>query len=107
VTSAGGADIFVTKLDAAGDLLWKKTTGDGTDQQLYAMAVDAAGDIVVAGDFTGTIDFGAGALTSAGAADVYVAKLDPSGNALWSKRAGDALPQNAHALATDPPDTCS
>ena len=48
------------------------------------LAVDATGNTVLLGQFTGTVDFGAGMLTSTGTS-LFVAKLDPTGAALWSK----------------------
>src|SRR5206468_12013956 len=45
--------------------------------------------LLVTGRFNGTIDFGNGALGSAGGFDVFLAKLDPNGIAIWSKRFGD------------------
>jgi hypothetical protein len=49
-----------------------------------ALAVDGMGNVVLCGEFTGSVDFGAGLLSS-GDMSVFVAKLDPMGHALWSK----------------------
>ncbi len=51
---------------------------------------DASGNYYVAGEFEGTVDFGAGPLTSAGGSDIFFLKLDPSGSVIWSKRFGAA-----------------
>ena len=56
----------------------------------------------VAGSFEGSIDLGGGPLASAGGDDVFVAKLDPRGNHVWSKRSGDRQAQHGRALAVDP-----
>ncbi len=94
LTSAGGTDAFVVKLDANGNHLWSKRFGDGAEQEGRAIAVDAAGNVLVAGNFSGSADFGGGALTSAGATDLFVVKLDGSGNHVWSKRFGDDKAQD-------------
>jgi hypothetical protein len=101
VTSDGFDDVFVIKLDPAGNLLWVKPFGESLYQYGQSLATDSAGNVVIAGYFTGTVDFGGGVLTSAGGEDVFVAKLDPDGNHLWSKVYGNASDQDAHSVAVD------
>ena len=71
---------FVLELSSLGAYAWDKSFGAMPE----ALAIDGMGDIVLCGKFTGSVDFGAGALTSANGS-VFVAKLDPTGKALWSK----------------------
>ena len=101
LTSAGNNDIFVVKLDPSGAVLWSKKFGDATAQVGQSVAVNAAGDIVIAGNFTGTVNFGGGNLTSAGAADVFIAKLTSAGAHIWSKKFGDAADQRCDEIALD------
>jgi hypothetical protein len=64
------------------------------------VAVDTAGIPYVTGAFSGTINFGAGAVTSAGSTDVFVAKLNPfSGLAIWSDAGGGIGPDIAKSIA--------
>jgi hypothetical protein len=101
LTGMGGLDIFVAKFDADGNHLWSHRYGDAAYFQFgYSVGVDGLGNVVVAGWFDGTVDFGGGPLTGAGR-DVYVAKFDANGNHLWSKRFGDALPQLLYSAAVD------
>jgi len=58
-----------------------------------SVATDPAGNMIVAGFFKGSADFGGGALVSAGAEDVFVAKYDSACNHVWSRRFGDAASQ--------------
>jgi hypothetical protein len=90
LASAGGKDAFVAKLDAAGNHVWSKRFGDAATQYGQGIAVDGAGNVFVVGDFNGTVSFGGPVLSSGAAAELFVAKLDASGNYLWSKRFGDA-----------------
>jgi hypothetical protein len=48
-----------------------------------APVVDSAGDLIVAGGFTGTATFGTTTLTAKGTQALFVAKLDPSGQYKW------------------------
>ncbi|MCA9619947.1 MAG: hypothetical protein KC731_13070 [Myxococcales bacterium] len=67
------------------------------------MAVDANDNLLIGGGFRGTIDFGSGPLIGTGSSDdVFVAKLGPGGEALWSLRGGDAFDQFVSAIATTP-----
>jgi hypothetical protein len=57
-----------------------------------AVATDAAGNVYVTGNFSGTADFDPGPatcnLTSAGGYDVFVAKYSSAGALLWARRLG-------------------
>jgi Beta-propeller repeat len=101
LTSLGGTDIFVAKLTAGGVHLWSKLYGAAGNQDARDIAVDPNGAILVAGDFTTTADFGGGVLTSAGVADGFIAKLDPFGAHVWSKKQGDASAQSMTSIAVD------
>jgi hypothetical protein len=97
----GGGAIFVAKLDPSGKHLWSKQFGDGSDQYGDAVAADAQGNVFVLAEGGGSVDFGGGALVSKGGLDVFLAKLDPTGKHLWSKRFGDAAIQYGGGIATD------
>jgi hypothetical protein len=75
--SAGGNDLFLLKLDAAGEHLWSRRAGSPLNDAVNGVAVDSVGNILVIGYFNGTVDFGTGPLVSEGAADVFVAKFGP------------------------------
>jgi hypothetical protein len=64
------------------------------------MTIDTSGNTIIAGEFRGTIDFGGGPLTTGPAnTNVFVAKIDPTGAHIWSKRFGDAGRQSPAAIA--------
>jgi len=65
------------------------------------IAVDTVGNITITGSFRGAVDFGGGALTSAGGADVFVASYDAKGAHRWSKRFGGGGQDAGHAVALD------
>ncbi len=98
--SAGQGDFFVIKLDPGGSPVWSKAVGDASDQAGRALVqADGNGAILLAGHFQGTMDLGLGQLASAGQSDLFAAKLDADGNALWSKRYGDGSAQQLGGLA--------
>lgn len=101
LTSAGSQDVLVAKLAPDGSHLWSKRFGDADDQAPHDVDVDADGNILVLGVCRGTLDFGDGPLACGSQEDIFVAKLDPDGNTLWSKRFGSAGLQVATELAVD------
>ena len=90
--SAGGRDVFISKLDAAGDFVWAKRIGDTGDDQALSINIDALGNIYTTGYFEGTVDFdpnsGIFNLISVGGRDIFLSKLDASGNFIWAIQMG-------------------
>lgn len=102
LTSNGGLDIFVAKLDSKGDGVWAVHFGGAGDERDPRVAVDAAGDIYVTGTFTGQIAFGAVNLVAMGDVDVFVAKLRGSdGSVAWAISRGTAGTDRAGDIAVD------
>lgn len=84
LSGAGGSDIFVAKLGPGGEHLWSKRFGDGANQVAQTIAVDPQGNVLLAGYFKGTLDFGSQPLVAASAGSGFVAKLSPAGDHIWS-----------------------
>jgi hypothetical protein len=98
----GNADVFVAKLDASGRPLWAQRFGDRDYQTIRGVAVDPAGNIVAVGSFVDSaIDFGLGALASAGGSDVFVVQLDPRGATRWSRSFGGPARDEGAAIGVD------
>lgn len=96
------ANAFVRKYSPAGALIFTKSYGDATSQSAEDVAMDGAGNIIVSGEFNGSINFGLGAKTSVGGLDAFVAKLDSSGTEAWSKQFGDAADQYGNGVTVAP-----
>lgn len=91
--AAGAYDVFVMKLNSSGNLVWVRSFGSTNADFGEALAVDGAGNVYVTGTFAWTVDFDPDPLTtfnlvSAGLDDVFLVKLNPSGNLVWAKRFG-------------------
>ncbi len=105
LSSLSGSGGFIQKLDAQGNFIWAKAfTGNGATQ-ITSMVIDTAGNIYTTGDFTWTTDFDPGAgvanLTSGGYNDIFVSKLDSSGNFIWAKSFSNAQYEYGRKLAVD------
>lgn len=73
---------IVTRIDENGNVIWTRGTLGPVSTFDYArggraIALDPAGNLLVAGSFSGTIDLGSGPLASAGKHDIFIAKLSP------------------------------
>jgi hypothetical protein len=89
MTSSGGDDIFLLKLDPFMSFVWAKSYGDSLADIGSTVDIDSSGNIYSGGLFHGAVDFGGGAHVAPGTAyDGYVQKVDPSGNWIWSKNMG-------------------
>jgi hypothetical protein len=84
---------------------WAKDFGGKLNDVVKSTALDAAGNIYVAGTFGDTVDFDLGPavlnLISNGGTDVYVMKISPSGNILWAKSAGGTGAEVLTSIAID------
>lgn len=91
LTSAGDSDTYIAKFDPAGNLVWVKQIGGPGFDQGREIALDNAGNIYVGGRwFDGSITIAPGiTLENFGNNDVFVAKFDRDGNAMWAQRGGN------------------
>ena len=86
-----GYNAFVARIGHLdGSVVWSRSYGDNPndlsgDQSATAVAVDAAGNVVVAGTFNATIDLDGGfqGLAPEGGLDVFVAQVDSKGDPVW------------------------
>jgi hypothetical protein len=97
--------VFVAKYTAAGALVWARRLGGSGDDAGAGVAVDKQGNVYITGYFSGVADFDPGAgtvtLTSAGATDVFVAKLDSAGAFVWARRLGGSSLDEGTGVAVD------
>ena len=85
---ATGYNIFVTKLDTNGNLIWWRMLGDSTTDAIpYDIVTDASGNVYISGEAEGQIDFdpGPGVYNLTGnTSDPFIWKLDINGNFVWA-----------------------
>ncbi|HRH69517.1 MAG TPA: hypothetical protein PLB89_08435 [Flavobacteriales bacterium] len=104
-TSAGESDIFTSKFDASGGLLWANSIGGPNYDGVYDMDINAAGTIITTGYFTETVDFDPGPsntpLTdpSGDQGMTYLRSMTSSGALQWAKGIGG--PDGASGFAVE------
>ena len=100
--SGGSLDAWVAKLDSQGAFSWARRIGGPNVEEARGVAVGPDGSVVVAGYFNTTTTFAPGVTrTSAGNADVYLAKFDADGQFQWVASAGGTNFDSAEGVTTD------
>jgi hypothetical protein len=94
--------MYVARLSSAGNYLWSRSFGDGSEQEFTSLAVAQSGDVVLSGHSEGAVDLGGGVLGGGGSTDLILVKLDPMGVHRWSKAFGDGSAQQGQAVAITP-----
>ena len=101
-----GEDVFVLKLDAAGNFQWVKQMGGTKLDEGWGISLDGSGNIITSGHFSGSADFDPGTNTftlvaSGTLMDAFISKLDPAGNFIWAKRIGGNMEEYSYDIITD------
>lgn len=91
----GGFDGWLVKLDANGNLQWKKNFGGSlSDLILHVTATKDGGYIAIGDSGSNDLDFPA----NNGGSDIWVIKLDAQGNVIWKKNYGGTGNENAFQI---------
>lgn len=105
LTASGMRDVFFSKYDPLGNLLWAKRLGGPQDDEGKGICVDDSGFVYITGTFSYVGDFDPGPssynLTSAGGVDAFVARYDPSGNYKFALRFGSSNNEIVAGLVLD------
>jgi gliding motility-associated-like protein len=105
MTSAGGDEIYVIKLDANGNFVWAKSMGGTGFDRGFSIAIDNSNNVLTTGSYSGVGDFDPGAglfsMTAVGITDIFISKLDASGNFVWAKSMGGLEADVGNSLTTD------
>ena len=98
LTSLGGKDIFILKLNSTGSFQWAKSIGYFTDESAESITLDPNGKPCILGDFESSgIDFDPSPtnnfnISTGPSAGMFVLKLNNSGDFIWAQTiAGDGI----------------
>jgi hypothetical protein len=82
----GGAQVFITKYDSTGNIIWAKTQSGNAWSTSWGIKTDHSDNIIVTGDFDyHPITYGSVTLNTNG---MFVLKFDKNGTAIWGKDGG-------------------
>ncbi len=103
-TYNGNGDVFLTKFNADGSLLWSTFLGGSEADIGYGVAVDGSGNVYVTGE-TDSDDFPLlqawDSSFNEGGSDAFVAKFDTNGSLVWSTYLGGSGSDNGNGIALD------
>jgi gliding motility-associated-like protein len=101
-------DIFLAKLDNNGNVIWARKEGGNNNENPYGLAVDAAGNPILTGQFEGTAMIGTQTLTSQmnpttnlRSFDFFISKYTNAGAPTWTKQATAPFDDRGMAVTTD------
>ncbi|MFZ4799161.1 MAG: T9SS type A sorting domain-containing protein [Bacteroidia bacterium] len=106
-SSANYFDSYILKLDSSGGFAWAKRFGGTGDDNGNDIKLDKYGNIYSIGEFNGTADFNPSTtvtynlVAASTATDVFISKLDSSGNFIWANKVGGGFSDFAHKIAID------
>ena len=90
LTSNGQTDIFSIKYNAGGDYIIAKGFGGTGVDRGNSIVCDLTGNVYLTGFFYSTVDFDPGVgvenITSSGASDVFLLKLNTDYNFIWAQK---------------------
>ena len=105
VMSNGGLDVFVQKMDSAGNFLWVRSIGGSSNDYAYDLSLGIDGEIYVIGSFRDTVDFNPGAGTfeviAIGESDVFIQCLQANGDLDWVRTFGSTYLDFGYSVLTD------
>jgi hypothetical protein len=101
IAPGGFGDVLLARYSASGSLQWLRQMGGPGADEAASLGLLSDDGVAVVGAFEQTAMFGNGdkqapTLTSGGSKDLFLARYDKSGNALWVKQVGG----RAHELAS-------
>ncbi len=84
ITAKGYLDVFVAKLDPAGQFVWATSAGGTDSEEGFGVTADEAGNVYIAGYFQGNASFGSKSVSSVDYTNAFVSKLDNAGQFQWT-----------------------
>ena len=94
LTSNGGQDLFIVKLNVDGNFAWAFNIGGPQQELALGMDVSSDGNVYITGFFNDTVDFDPGAgvdqRTAPGGSQGYVLNLDSNGEYVYATVFGGA-----------------
>ena len=94
---SGTDDLFLTKLDSEGRVVWQRLLGANGASEGFAVAVDAQDNVVVAGQTSAKV----GSTDALSGQDTLVVKFNSSGDELFATQIDSVPTDGARALTTD------
>lgn len=100
-TNNGSADIVISRLDAAGNVVWAVQGGGSGSETIRAFGVDTVGNLYMVGIANGSLEFGNASYANAGLTDAFFVSYTGNGVFRWLIPFQGTGNERANDLATD------
>ncbi|MEW6467919.1 MAG: T9SS type A sorting domain-containing protein [Bacteroidota bacterium] len=105
LSTQGGKDIFIFKLDSTGAFVWAGSMGSNLNDEGNSLDIDPFENVYSIGVFRDTVDFDPGSgvsnAISQGSEDIFVQKLNSSGALVWAKTFGGTGVEVGYGISAD------
>lgn len=102
LTATANTDMFVAKMTNTGEMLWASQAGLEGDNFGINLAITNDNQVVVGGHYEGQIAFQSDTIQSnTPDLDVFIAKFDANGEAMWGRKAGGVFPSELTSIVLD------
>ena len=108
ITSNGEWDGFIFKMDKDGNWIWAKNIGSNKSDRINSIAIDVCGDVYITGEYRNPTVFpganasnGTDTLSHKQKRDIFVAKINNSGEWKWAKRARSSGTDKPYQMSVD------
>ncbi len=103
-TAVGGQDVLIAHYSSFGSVVWSAAGGGAATDWAGRLDIDAAGNPVFAGIFSGaSFDIGSASLVGSGGNDVWLASLDAArGDTRWATEFGSSANESGMSVVASP-----
>ncbi|MDP4266206.1 MAG: SBBP repeat-containing protein [Bacteroidota bacterium] len=101
LTSRGGEDMFIMKMNLNGKVEFVKNAGGKQQDYGKGICSDKNGNIYIIGCFQGHANFDDSVLVSKGKSDVFIAKYSETGVLKWVRKLGGAYDDEGNSICVD------
>jgi hypothetical protein len=103
VTSPGYTDLFVAQINPSGVWQWAASAGGSSPDNVGGIAVASDGSVYLTGSYNSSVAYFGNYYLANGysTSDVFVAKLNDSGDWLWARKGGGSGSDGANGIALD------
>lgn len=95
-TNAGRSDVFVSKYNDSGSLLWTKQLGSSSHETSFGVSADDLGNVFISGSTSGNLGGTNGVVS-----DAFVSKYNTSGTLLWTTQIDSGGHDNSRSVSAD------
>jgi hypothetical protein len=105
LVSQGLQDVFVARIGSGGQVIWARSAGGASVDSVRDLALDAANNIYLVGDYFQSASFGGTTIGGAANFDGYIAKINVVGAWQWARTIGGGGHDRATGVVTAPGDS--